>query len=182
MRESNTKGFYWRWGQAMYQYRWIVVALWVFLFAGFVFLAPKSPDIFKENGFTPYGTESDIGTKQLKDEFGFPASTLTIVYKSEQIDLTKPEEKQNILSSLERLKQLPYVAGLEWNPATRREGTGHVQAVMISLNLNENEVIEKFPEIRGTGPYTRRLERVYYRSRCTISRFPDSKRKRPDTG
>lgn len=84
MRETKTKGFYWRWCQAMYQFRWIVLVLWVVLLAGFSLVAPNAPDLFKENGFTPYGTESDLETKQLKDDFGFPSSTLSIVYKSDQ--------------------------------------------------------------------------------------------------
>lgn len=152
MRMNSKKGVFWNWGNTMYQYRWIVVVIWLALLVAFAVVAPKAPDLFKENGFTPYGTESDTGTKQLKEQFGFAPSSLSIVYKSDGVDLTQVKEKERILNSLKRLSELPYITGIQWNPATKRVGTDNVQSVIVSLNLNENEVIEKFPEIKEKVP------------------------------
>lgn len=148
MRESAVKGKFWRWGYTMYRFRWLVVIIGVLLFLSFAIFAQKTPGILKDNGFTPKGSESDRGFIQLREELGVPLTTLNLVYSGEGLDFTDKAQQSAIMDSLNELKKLPYVTGIDLVTAPRNEGQTNVQAVTVSLDLDTDPALEKYPEIQ----------------------------------
>ncbi|MBA2944088.1 MMPL family transporter [Paenibacillus sp. CGMCC 1.16610] len=148
VRESAVKGKFWRWGYAMHRYRWLVLTLCVLLFLSFALFAQKTPGILKDNGFTPKGSESDLGLIQLRDELGVPLTTINLVYTGDGLDMTKQEQQMAIMDSLSELKKLPYVENVNFVAAPRNEGHLNVQAVNVSLDLDTDPALEKYPELK----------------------------------
>jgi RND superfamily putative drug exporter len=164
MRESMEKGIFWRWGSGMYRFRWVVITIWVALFLSLALFAQRAPELLKDNGFTPRGSQSDQGLLKLQEELGIPASTITLVYQSDNRDLTEPQEIEKIMSSLNEIKRLPYVIDVQINPAARQASKAQsaqgdpangalnhqgIQSVNISLSLNTNEALDHYPEIKS---------------------------------
>ncbi|WNR43383.1 hypothetical protein [Paenibacillus roseipurpureus] len=85
MRESTTKGLFWKWGMAMYRFRWIVLVVGILLMLSFAVFAQKTPGMLKDNGFTPKGSESDTGLIQMHDELGVSRTQLNLVYRGKTV-------------------------------------------------------------------------------------------------
>jgi putative drug exporter of the RND superfamily len=161
MRETAVKGFFWHWGSSMYRFRWIVVAAWVILFLCLALFAQKAPALLKDNGFTPKGSDSDKGLIQLQQKLDFPASVFTLLYQSDRESIISAEATKTILNSLSELKQLPYVADISLNKASRLpkeqfKGTvgskvtpDNIQAVNVYVRLNANEALDRYSEIKA---------------------------------
>lgn len=148
MRQSAVKGKFWRWGYAMYRFRWLVLAIGLLLLLSFAIFAQKTPGILKDNGFTPKGSESDQGLIQLRDELGVPLTTLNLVYAGEGLDMTEKSQQQAIMDSLSDLKKLSYVESVNFVTSPRNEGHLDVQAVTVSLDLDTDPALEKYPELK----------------------------------
>lgn len=149
MKIDVAKSWSWRWGKMTYRLRWWVVIFWIVLFVGFVSFAAKTPGLLKDNGFTPYGSESEQGMQVLNEELGFPSSSITLVYQSPSLDLTSEPQKRRIMDSLASIKRSDYVLGIDFSHAARLEnGSAGIQSVLISLNLNTDDALEKYPQIR----------------------------------
>jgi putative drug exporter of the RND superfamily len=150
VRETSSKGFFWRWGHTIYRHRRLVVIGWVVLFIGFGMVAQKTPGMLKDNGFTPKGSDSDRGLTELQQELDLPTSLLNLVYTRNGADLTKADEKQEIMDSLHDLKNLPYVQNVSFSATPRNAGHNDVQTVAVALNLKTDPALEKYPEIKKT--------------------------------
>ncbi|MEC0231115.1 MMPL family transporter [Paenibacillus alba] len=149
MRESTVKGKFWRWGYAMHRFRWLVLAIGIVLLLSFAMFAQQTPGMLKDNGFTPKGSESDQGFLQLRDELGVPLTQLNLVYTGDGLDMTEERHQQTIMDSLNELKQLPYVESVKFVTTPRNEGYRNVQAVTLSLKLDTDPALEKYPELKG---------------------------------
>lgn len=149
MKESSAQGLFWKWGSGMYRLRWFVVAAWVVLFAAMGLFAKEAPNLLKDNGFTPRGSESDIGFAALQQELGFPSSFLTLVYTSDTLDMADPRQTDAIAASLEEVKQLPYVAALELNRTPRLQDKGTIQSFNVTLRLDTDQALDRYPDIRS---------------------------------
>jgi RND superfamily putative drug exporter len=148
MREVLHEGFFWKWGQLMYRYRYMVLAIWFFIFVSFAIVAPQAPGLLKDNGFTPKGSEAEVGQTALLNELDLPESVVTIVYEGEGLDLTSEEQKQKILASLQPFQNAAFVENISFEYKTRNPGNLDVQAVNVSLNLNYDDALQRFPEIQ----------------------------------
>ncbi len=148
MREKSEKGFFWKWGKLVYRFRWITLLLSLLLFVFFAVFASKAEDLFKDNGMIPYGTESDQGDKLLREDLGFPASSLMVVYKSDKLNLTTEHSKEQILSSVKGLENFSYVKDIQFVNTKRVGDDKGIQALTITLTLTENEAEEKYSEIK----------------------------------
>lgn len=150
MRESTRKGKFWSWGYAMFRFRWLVLALGIVLMLSFAMFAQQTPSMLKDNGFTPKGSESDLGLIQMQDELGVPRTQLNIVYKGiNGLNLTEKTQQQAIMDSLGKLKELPYVESVKFVASPRNEGHLDVQATTVSLRLDTDLALEKFPELKA---------------------------------
>lgn len=148
MRESSRKGLFWSWGHHIYRYRWVVVFVWTILFIILGSFAPKLPELLNENGFTPRNSESDIGFRNMQEHLDFAPSMLNLVYTSDTENLTNPKVVKTILNSLSSLRDLPYVKEIRLNKTSRLNERKDIQSVIIELDLDSEEAVDKFPEIR----------------------------------
>jgi RND superfamily putative drug exporter len=149
MRESGEKRWLWHFGLAMYRYRWIVVLIWTLIFAGLGYFAHKVPDLLKDNGFSPYGSESETGQNRMQSQLGHPPSMLTIVYTSDRLNLRSEHEVQTILSSLDDLRKLPFVTRIKVNQSERLLARHGIQSIHVELSLDNAKALDKYPEIRS---------------------------------
>ena len=148
MREVIEEGAFWKWGQWMYRYRILVLALWLVIFIGFALIAPQTTALLRDNGFTPKGSDSDIGQTALMEELDLPDSVITIVYEGIGLDLTSEEQKERILASLEPLQSLDYVENITFETTPRNPGNLEIQAVNVAMSINYDDALAQFPEIQ----------------------------------
>ncbi|WP_193571441.1 MMPL family transporter [Paenibacillus psychroresistens] len=160
MRETAEKGFFWQWGKSMFRLRWMIVSIWIVLFICLAFFAQKAPALLKDNGFTPKGSDSDLGLIQLQQKLDYPASTFTLIYQSENLKLSEPEASAQILDSLNDLRKLPYVMDVALVQASRLpiEHFEHVssnlkqenvQAVNVFVQLNGDQALDHYADIKA---------------------------------
>ncbi|WP_199624772.1 MMPL family transporter [Paenibacillus alkalitolerans] len=149
MRESGEIGALWHWGVAMYRFRWTVVLISALVFAVMAYYAQEVPGLLKDNGFTPRGSDSDIGLTLLERELDFAPSTLTLVYTSDSFNMTGRDATQTILDSLAELKNLPYVANISIIETTRLADRNDIQSVLVELTVSRTEALVKYPEFRS---------------------------------
>jgi RND superfamily putative drug exporter len=159
MRETAEKGFFWHWGRGMYRLRWIIVSIWILLFIILALFAQKAPALLKDNGFTPRGSDSDLGLIQLQQKLNFPASTFTLIYQSADQILNDRQASEKILKSLNELRKLPYVMDISINQASRLPKVqfngvnshltpDNIQAVNVYISLNADEALDHYTEIK----------------------------------
>lgn len=151
MREVSKKGVFWHWGNWMYKYRFLILVFWIIILAGSAVFAAKAPGLLKDNGFTPIGSESDIGMKLIQEKLDTPASVMNLVFESDQLNLTEEAHKKTIMDSLDKLTQLPYVDQVSFSTATRNaDAHNGVQTVDVMMNLDTDATLQHYPEIKST--------------------------------
>jgi RND superfamily putative drug exporter len=147
--ETRNKGSLWNYGKLIYQFRWVVLVLWIVLFLISSSFAVKTFSMLNDTGFTPTGSESNIGHQLMRDELGYADSMLNLVYQSDTLDLTSDDEKEKILLSLESLKQSPNVTGIMFNPANRIKEDAGIQSLLVQLDLSENDAVQAFDDLKS---------------------------------
>ncbi|MEX2461649.1 MAG: MMPL family transporter [Paenibacillaceae bacterium] len=159
MRETAEKGFFWQWGKSMYRFRWVVVSIWIILFICLAFFAQKAPALLKDNGFTPRGSDSDLGLIQLQEKLDYPASTFTLIYQSANQNISELEASHKILDSLSDLRKLPYVLDVSLVQASRLPvehfknvdknlKQENIQAVNVYVSLNADQALDHYADIK----------------------------------
>ncbi|TJY38258.1 MMPL family transporter [Cohnella pontilimi] len=149
MKDREKKTFFWRWGRFIFRLRWLVLLLSVVVFLGMGYYARQVPELLKDNGFAPRGSESDVGFTLLQDKLDFPASAITLVYSSDTMNLRSGLSVSAILSSLDNLRKLSYVRSVKVNDTPRLNKNSGLQSVHIELALSKTEALDKYPEIRS---------------------------------
>jgi RND superfamily putative drug exporter len=149
VRETDETGVFWSWGHAMYRRRWIIIGLGLVLLIGFAIFAHKTPALLKDNGFTPHSSESEIGKSVLREGLEMPASSITVVYAANDKRQVASELRLQIMDSLEQVSRLPYVEDVRFVKAARLHNDEHVQAVSISLNLDTDDALQQYSELRS---------------------------------
>ncbi len=150
MRESMEKGVFWKWGHAMFRFRWLVLTIGISLMLIFAIFAQKAPGMLKDNGFTPKGSESDLGLIQMRDELGVPRTQLNFVYTGHNgLDITVKDQQDAIMASLTKVKELSYVEDVKFVTTPRNEGHVDIQAVSVSLTLDTDPALEVYPELKS---------------------------------
>lgn len=147
MRNPKKK-FLYKWGRWMSRYRYFVLAIWLLILFGGIIYSQEIDGAFKDNGFTPYGTESDIGSTILQEELGSPKSSVNAVFKSEDQDLSLRENQDKLLNYLEPIRELPYVTDINPLSSKRLNKNKNVTSFVIDLNLTQNESLEKINELK----------------------------------
>jgi len=142
MKETTTKGLFWSWGIGMFRYRWLVLSLWLIIFATSLFFIKDATSLMKGMGTNPTNSEADIGLSKLHEELDFPLSQLQLVFQSDSLDLTEAEQKQKILRAIEPLAELPYILGYQWVDLPRQENSTHIQVISVALDKNDDEIMK----------------------------------------
>jgi RND superfamily putative drug exporter len=147
LKDATTEGRFAALGRRMYARRRIVLLVWAVLFAGFGLLAQRTPELLKDNGFTPKGSDSDSGLVRLQMDLGFPPSTLQLAYTGRSVDVTQESAKSDILNSLRPLRGLPYVQEPSFVSAPAAIGQ-KVLTENVPLTLRTDEALQQFPRMK----------------------------------
>jgi len=149
MKETEVHGPFWHWGYAMHRFRWFVLAIGIILLISFALFAQRTPGMLKDNGFTPKGSEADLGYDGLRDDLGLPLTVIQLVYTGKGLDLTEERHMKAILDALSDLGKLPYVENISFVSSPRSVGHRDVQAVSVALSLDTDPALEKYPELKS---------------------------------
>lgn len=170
MRETERHGWFWRFGNGVFKHRKLVIAIWTVLFVVMAVFAVQVPSMLKDDGFTPAGSESDIGLQLLQSEMGISSTSMEIVYESKDGSSLADETKQKeIMDSLSGLRSQSYVTDILVNERGRLDVRPDVLVVSVMMNLGSNDALEQYPTIRslipsieGMGVYASGSTPVYY--------------------
>src|SRR5947209_4032459 len=69
-------------GRLMYRARWVVVAVWVLLFALSAIFAPRVTGILRGGGYSIGSSESIAAYNTLNHAYGYRALTFTVVFSA----------------------------------------------------------------------------------------------------
>ncbi|MBT2755179.1 MMPL family transporter [Mesobacillus foraminis] len=148
MRNNRRAWVFREWGRRMYRFRWQIIFCWIFLFSFSAYFIQGLPERLTDSGFTPRGSESDLGTIAMQEQLGTSPSILHITYQSKGVDLTKKEGKSMILGSLAHLNEQDYVNKVYINETPRIKVDKQFQSAIVELKISETEALEKFPDIK----------------------------------
>ena len=95
---------FYRLGELVYRFRWLVIIGWLLLFSICIPLAPKLIEPFKAIGFTDPNSQSAKANVVLNDRLGFGYNEFIILYSSDKLLATDPDFIHEIKNSLAGLK------------------------------------------------------------------------------
>lgn len=98
---------FYRFGKFIYHYRWLVVILWLVLFASCLPLLPQVMDPFKSIGFIDQTSRSAKANDLLNKDLGYSYNRFIIMYNSNKLLATHPKFMQEVKDSLADMKHLP---------------------------------------------------------------------------
>jgi RND superfamily putative drug exporter len=133
----------------MFKYRKIVVIAWVAIFLGLAAFASQAQSKLTDNGFTPKGSDSDLGLQVMADTFGGEKVYLRLLYKSDKLDLTLPANKLAIEQSLQPLVDKKLAEAPLWMTAKKLDLSPKVIGLQLPLKLSADEAIKKYGDIRA---------------------------------
>ncbi|MFD2671430.1 MMPL family transporter [Marinicrinis sediminis] len=154
MKETMQPGFFWHLGKGVYTHRVKIVIGFVVLLAGLAWFASQTPQRLTDNGFTPYGSESQLGLERLQTNLDYPGTMLQLVYESEQIDLSDPNARQRMMDSLAPLQEWPAYAGASFiemgDDAAQSDppASSRLAAIQVMLEWDTDEALRHYPELR----------------------------------
>lgn len=98
------KDAFYRLGEMIYRFRWLIILAWLGLLLACVPFLPRLMDPFKAIGFTDPHSQSAQANDILNKKLGFSYNRFIIVYHSDKLLATNPKFMREIHSSLEDLK------------------------------------------------------------------------------
>ncbi|MGZ9583256.1 MMPL family transporter [Paenibacillus marinisediminis] len=153
MRETDRQGFFWRWGNGVFKHRRFIISLWIVLFVIMAAFAVQVPSMLKDDGFTPVGSESDVGLKLLTENMNIPSTSMDIVYESDDgSTITDEQSTKKVLDSLADLDKQPYVMDIAVKETGRLDVRPDVLVISVQMNLKTNAALDQFPSIRALIP------------------------------
>ncbi|MFN8515793.1 MAG: MMPL family transporter [Chloroflexia bacterium] len=99
-----------RFGSLIYRRRKLVVALWALLVLVSLPLAPRAPGVMRVGGFSSEHAESSQAINTLQTNLGFKATTLSIIFSSDEWTADDPRFAAATSEALGGLSSLPDVA------------------------------------------------------------------------
>jgi RND superfamily putative drug exporter len=103
-KEKIHTDFFYRFGEVIYKYRWLVLTLWLIAFFTCIPYAPKFIESFKAIGFTDPNSQSAKANDILNSKLNFSYNRFIIMYSSDKMLATQPEFSREIKNSLAGLK------------------------------------------------------------------------------
>ena len=130
------------------------MALWVSAFISALFIAPNAQSNLKA-GFGEIDVESRRGLEIMEKKLGFPESSLTIFFSSQDPNLSATHDKfaSELQESIAPLIQSPYVSRVITPYDGRTEAMispdGKSAYVVVFLNTSIDESMDKFDELKS---------------------------------
>jgi RND superfamily putative drug exporter len=148
MRVTSEHSWFKQWGKQMYRFRYTVLIIWLVIFIGLAGFASQAQSVFKDNGFTPEGSDSDRGLVVITDKFNTENVYMQLVYQSDKLDLTLEENKKKIIDSLQPLLEKEVAGEPRWTEAKRITEDKSVTSLQVPLDLTTDESLDQYPKLR----------------------------------
>lgn len=149
MRVTSTRSGFKTWGRTMFKYRKMIVLIWMALFLALAVFASQAQSKLTDNGFTPKGSDSDLGLQVMADTFGGEKVYLRLLYKSDTLDLTLPANQATIVQSLQPLVDKGIAEAPLWMTTKKLDPSPKVIGLQLPLKLTTDESIKKYGSIRA---------------------------------
>ncbi|MGI9252904.1 MAG: hypothetical protein ACR2J8_04100, partial [Thermomicrobiales bacterium] len=72
-------------GRACYRKRWLVIGVWLALFAAILPILPKVAEPLKVGGFSSPSTEASRARMVLQTDLGFAPSSMLVIFQSDRL-------------------------------------------------------------------------------------------------
>ena len=141
-----------RLGRAMYQHRKLVIGLWVLLVLLSLPLAPRVAGVLQVGGFSNDKAESAQALATLQRDLNFKATTLSVIFSSQEWSVDDPRFAAGVQESLRDVQQVPEVAEIIPYTTNPRQVAAdrHTAYVLINLSTPPEGSQRLLPTIEGT--------------------------------
>ena len=138
-------------GRAAVRWRWAVVALWAVLLLAALPLLPRVPGALQVGGFSSSTTEASRAGQALREELGYPPSSMLVVYQSPTLLADDPAFRQAVTASLINVPALSFVTQVQEPLASAGmvSADGHTAYAVIGLNLPTEAAQRLVPELEA---------------------------------
>ncbi|MCH8206776.1 MAG: MMPL family transporter [Chloroflexi bacterium] len=138
-------------GLLMVRRRWWVVALWAAVLVPSLVLAPRVTSALK-SGFGEAQTESRVALRLMSDRLDIPESSVTLVFSSDELQVTDPRYAQAVEGAVAPLRDIPEVRRVvtyyNTNNPDMISADGRTTYGFVLLDAQIDAAIDMFPEIR----------------------------------
>lgn len=138
-------------GRAAVRWRWAVVALWAVLLLAALPLLPRVAGSLQVGGFSSSGTEAAHAGQVLRQELGYPPSSMLVIYQSPDLQAGDPAFQQAVTASLVNVPALPFVTQVQEPLASAGmvSQDGHTAYALIGMNLPNEAAQRLVPEFEA---------------------------------
>ncbi len=138
-------------GRAAVRWRWAVVAVWAVLLLAALPLLPRVAGALEVGGFSSAGTEAARAAQVLRQELGYPPSSMLVIYQSDTLQASDPAFQQAVTASLVNVPALPFVTQVQEPLASAGmvSADGHTAYALIGLNLPNEAAQRLVPELEA---------------------------------
>jgi RND superfamily putative drug exporter len=138
-------------GKAAVRWRWAVVAIWAVLLLAALPLLPRVAGALEVGGFSSAGTEAAQAAQVLRQELGYPPSSMLVIYQSPDLRADDPAFRQAVTDSLVNVPALSFVTQVQEPLASAGmvSADGHTAYALIGLNLPNEAAQRLVPELEA---------------------------------
>ncbi|MFN8675406.1 MAG: MMPL family transporter [Thermomicrobiales bacterium] len=128
-----------------------MVAVWAVLLLAALPLLPRVAGALEVGGFSSAGTEAARAAQVLRQELGYPPSSMLVIYQSDTLQASDPAFQQAVTASLVNVPALPFVTQVQEPLASAGmvSADGHTAYALIGLNLPNEAAQRLVPELEA---------------------------------
>jgi RND superfamily putative drug exporter len=137
------KDLFYRFGEVVYHFRWLVIVFWLALFLLCIPLAPKLMEPFKAIGFTDPHSQSAKANAVLNSKLGFGYNQFIILYSSDKLMASDPEFSDEIKNSLAGLKDFSVEHQIIYPDANNKQISANQHTAYAVVLLKSAQEVDK---------------------------------------
>lgn len=141
-------------GRFAFRYRWLVIGVWVVIFALGAIFAPKVSSILKGGAYGEARTEATVGAEILQRNLGFAPSSLTVVFSSDALTVDDPRfvaAMKEFLDNLQREEEVRDISTSATNPAMVSPDK-HATYAIVNIKEGENQASDLYLRLKDKLP------------------------------
>ena len=143
-------------GRFSYRFRWLVIGMWILLFAGGLVATPFLGDVLKGGGFSAADSPSDQAARLISQRLNLGPSNLVVVFRSETLEVRSAEFQALEAHALAGLtsENIPHLADVQTYASTggeqlvSQDGKGSV--AVLSFDVDDTAVQGQVALVRET--------------------------------
>jgi RND superfamily putative drug exporter len=138
-------------GHTAYRWRWAVVVAWLLTFVVALPFLPRIQEPLKVGGFSSSQTDAARASAVLQRDLGFSASTVVVLFQSENLVATDPKFVAEVRAALAGVRTVPNVTDvvLPTSDPGLVSADGHTAYALVGLNLPPEQAQRDVPAFRA---------------------------------